>query len=156
MAMRPVIQWFAFTVALHVPLALAQSNLGELLDAGAQPLSVEDFRRDLVGRQISGLGSGGSNLQVVYLADGRIHGVGMNSMMGGGQGGAPNAQYDVRGSWSTEPPDRICASFVVQISTRTVMLPPRCQYWFKHKEQYFLSDSDSDRSMRVLRRAVVR
>ena len=47
MAMRPVIQWFALTVALHVPLALAQSNLGELLDAGAQPLSVEDFR---VGR----------------------------------------------------------------------------------------------------------
>jgi len=34
-----------------------------------------------------------------------------------------------------------------------VTLPPRCQFWFKHDRQYFVSDSDSDRSVRVLRRA---
>ena len=35
-------------------------------------------------------------------------------------------------------------------------LPYRCQFWFKHVEQYFLSDSDSDRRTRVLSRTVKR
>ncbi len=33
-------------------------------------------------------------------------------------------------------------------------LPPRCQYWFKLGDKYFLSDSDSDRSAKVLSRTV--
>lgn len=35
-----------------------------------------------------------------------------------------------------------------------VTLPARCQVWFKYADQYFLSDSDSDRSARVLRRTL--
>ena len=33
-------------------------------------------------------------------------------------------------------------------------LPFRCQFWFKYKEQYFLSDSDTDRQARVLVRTI--
>ena len=35
-----------------------------------------------------------------------------------------------------------------------VILPTRCQFWFKHGEQYFFSDSDSDRSARIFRRTL--
>ncbi len=35
-----------------------------------------------------------------------------------------------------------------------VALPGRCQVWFKYGNQYFISDSDSDRSARVLRRTL--
>jgi hypothetical protein len=35
-----------------------------------------------------------------------------------------------------------------------VVFAPRCQVWFKHGEQYFLSDSDTDRRARVLLRTV--
>jgi len=34
-------------------VALAQANLGELLDAGATKLSAEEFKTELVGRRSS-------------------------------------------------------------------------------------------------------
>jgi len=37
-----------------------------------------------------------------------------------------------------------------------VFLPPRCQFWFKYDQQYYISDSDSDRNVRVIRRTVKR
>ena len=33
-------------------------------------------------------------------------------------------------------------------------LPPRCQFWFKLGDTYFLSDSDTDRSAKVLSRTI--
>ncbi len=39
-------------------------------------------------------------------------------------------------------------------STGTLALPPRCQFWFKSGEYYYLSDSDSDRHARIIERAV--
>jgi hypothetical protein len=33
-------------------------------------------------------------------------------------------------------------------------LPPRCQYWFKLGDVYFLADSDTDRRAKVLRRTL--
>jgi len=35
-----------------------------------------------------------------------------------------------------------------------VILPFRCQYWFKYKDEYFIADSDSDPKAKVLRRTV--
>ncbi len=45
---------FGSVLLLWATLALAQADLGELLDAGARRLSVEEFRRDLVGRLLDG------------------------------------------------------------------------------------------------------
>ena len=35
-----------------------------------------------------------------------------------------------------------------------VVLPPRCQFSFKLGDKYFLSDSDTDRSAKVLSRTI--
>ena len=36
----------------------------------------------------------------------------------------------------------------------SVLLPKRCQYWFKLGTQYFFADSDTDRSAKVLSRTI--
>lgn len=52
----PLSKKLALGVALLLcaPLAGAQTNLGELLDAGAKQLSTEEFRQELVQRTIVG------------------------------------------------------------------------------------------------------
>jgi hypothetical protein len=86
----------------------------------------------------------------MYVANGEIRGVGANAMMSGAF--APNVQYEIRGSWQIDEPGRVCVSMVVG----GVVLPYRCQYWYKYGQQYFFSDSDVDRSMRVVRRTIKR
>ena len=64
---------------LLAPLAAGQSNLGELLDTGAQKLSAEEFRRDIVQRPIVGPTPAGSTIELMYVANGSI--VGMGNMV---------------------------------------------------------------------------
>ena len=135
-------------LVLPASIAAAQNNLGELLDAGGKPVSAEQFKRDLVGRPIVGAGVTGMTVEMIYTESGQLRGVGTPDMMSGQ--GAPNVLREVSGSWHSDDRDRICASIVVG----NVTLPARCQYWYSINEQYFLSDSDSDRSMRVLRRTL--
>jgi hypothetical protein len=51
---KPTRVLLGITILLWVPIAVAQSNLGELLDAGAKKLSPEEFREDVVQRMIAG------------------------------------------------------------------------------------------------------
>ena len=39
---------------LLIPFAVAQNNVGELLDAGAKKISAEEFRQDVVQRTVVG------------------------------------------------------------------------------------------------------
>lgn len=136
-------------LALLLPASIAgaQSNLGELLDAGAQKLSTEEFKRELAGRPLTGLApSGRAMLQIVYLDSGLISGVAANTMYGGAF--APNVQYEVHGSWNIEGTERVCATMTLA----HVVLPARCQYWYRYDNRYFVSDSDTDRSARILAR----
>ena len=130
---------------LWAPFGLAQNNLGEVLDAGGKVLSAEEFRRAVVQRVITGPMPSGGSLEVVYLTNGAIQGVGRHPLLSFSQ---PNAQ--IRGQWTIDDKERVCTSMWIGDTP----LPARCQVWFKYDEQYFLSDSDSDRSMRVLRRTV--
>ena len=136
---------------LCASVASAQTNLGELLDAGATKMSTEEFRRDLVGRSLVGSGPGGRNvLEFVYLDTGEIQGVGANTMMSGAF--APNVQYGVRGSWKGDGPAQICSSMLIG----NVALPARCEYWYSLDGRYYQSNSDFDRSARVLLRTIKR
>jgi hypothetical protein len=133
-----------FALVLWVPLAAAQSNLGELLDAGAKMLSAEEFRQELVQRVMVGrTPSGGGNLEIMYANNGVIQGL-------GSQPPFMNTPQPLSGEWKIDDSGKICTS----MSILTVNLPYRCQFWFKYAEQYFLSDSDSDRRARVLSRTV--
>lgn len=146
-AVLPTKLLLAIALMLAASLAVAQSNLGELLDAGGRKLSGQEFKQELVGRPIAGPTASGANIEVIYIDNGRIIGAGFASVLGGATGGA--ATYAVEGSWTIDDSEKICTS----IQLGKVFLP-RCQFWFKSGEQYYLSDSDSDRQARVLRRTV--
>jgi hypothetical protein len=148
----PTMLPLAFALLLWAPLAVGQSNLGELLDAGAKKLSVEEFKEEVVQRLIVGPTASGGNLEVVYAHTGVIQGLGRY------EGSSP-WRASISGEWTTGDNERVCTSMRIGGGSGPgtgfgVMLPPRCQFWFKYAEQYFLSDSDSDRSARVFRRTV--
>jgi hypothetical protein len=132
---------------LLVPFAVAQNNLGELLDAGARKLSAEEFRQEVTQHTLVGNIPAGGRMEVMYASSGVISGI------SNGDVGAPNrtaAIGQIDGVWNIDDSGRTCTSMVVG---RT-FLPFRCQFWFKYKQDYFIADSDSDRKARVIRRTV--
>lgn len=140
---------------LLAPLAAGQSNLGELLDTGAQKLSAEEFRRDIVQRSIVGPTPAGATIELMYVANGSI--VGMGNVIAAAQSQITNTSFS--GEWTIDDAGRICASMRTPGSGSTfggssAVLPPRCQTWFKLGDAYFISDSDSDRRAKVLRRTI--
>ena len=131
---------------LLVPFAVAQSNLGELLEAGARKLSAEDFRQEVTQYILVGDVPAGGRMELMYASSGVIKGV--SNLMTGVPQNPVGGQID--GVWNIDDSGRICTSMVVG----KTFLPFRCQFWFKYKEDYFIADSDSDRNARVLRRTV--
>jgi hypothetical protein len=141
---------FALALLTSGSFAMAQSNLGALLDAGAARLSAEEFRRELLGRQISGFAANGQQIQIVYLESGEIRGAGgATGPRGGATGGGQT--FDIQGTYTIDDSARMCTT--MQLGRTS--LAPRCQYWYRLDRQYFLSDSDSDRSARVHARSAL-
>ena len=134
---------------LWVPFAVAQNNLGELLDAGARKLSAEEFKKELVQHTIVGTTPAGTRIELMYASSGVIQG---RSDAGGAAVNVPTMSFitPIDGVWNIDESGRICASMVIGRN----LLPLRCQSWFKYKEDYFVADSDSDRYVKVLRRSV--
>ena len=139
----------ALALLLWAPLAAAQNNLGALLDAGATRLSPEAFKEEVVQRVIVGLTGAGGEIEVMYASTGVIQGIGSYQQL------APVHIVGVSGEWMLDDNGRVCTAMQIGGGGGTpVMLPPRCQFWFKYNGQYFMSDSDSDRRTRVLRRTL--
>src|SRR5262252_7415831 len=135
-------------VLLLVPFATAQNNLGELLDAGAKKLSLEEFKEEIVQRITVGSMPTGGRIEVVYARSGMIQGAGSN------REGAVVPSSPIMGEWTTDISGRVCTAMRIggqpgATGPPLIMLPARCQYWFKYKDDYFLADSDSDRSAKV-------
>ena len=147
---------FGFALLLWAPLAVAQNNLGELLDAGAARLSPEVFTEEVVQRLIVGPTATGGRLELMYTANGMVQGAGSFR----DSGPTTLAAAPINGEWTIGDNGRICTSMRIGNSAggpgnvSGVYLPSRCQFWFKLAEQYFFSDSDSDRSARVFRRTL--
>lgn len=136
-------------LVLMVRSAVAQNNLGELLDAGAKKLSADEFKQEVVQRTIRGqTASGEGNIEIMYAGNGLIQGNGSSVAVN-----LINAPLS--GEWTTDADGRVCTSMrTYRYGGTAAALPTRCQFWFKYKDDYFLADSDSDRSARVLRRTV--
>src|SRR5436190_22223552 len=96
-------------VTTCVSPALAQTNVGQLLDGGGVKLSAADFKQQIVGRYLVGPGRGNfvvtSTWEVVYLEDGMIRGVGSatTTITAGGT-------FGIDGTWTIDERDRICQS----------------------------------------------
>jgi hypothetical protein len=159
-AQRNARQWVSLLVAwlavLWTPLVpAAVSNLGELLDSGAIILSPEDFRNELVGHVIVGPAQSAIGLlELVYLENGMLVGKGTSTRM------AAFATAEINGTWKTDADGkRICTSMRMggaMGAVNGVELPSRCQVWFKFADRYFVADSETDRSAKVLDRTVKR
>jgi hypothetical protein len=142
------------------PFVVAQSTLGELLDTGARKLSADEFKQELVQRVIVGPSPTRGSLEVIYTTNGQVAGLGR----------APTGtsissdELRIQGEWTIDGDARVCTSMrfsfpsggwhVIGAGGGVGYLPPRCQFWFKLGDTYFLSDSDSDRSAKVLSRTL--
>jgi hypothetical protein len=84
--------------------------------------------------------------ELVYASSGGIQGKGFLPQTGAIFSDMPS----IDGDWKIDNDGRICTSMRIGKTN----LPYRCQFWFKYADQYFLSDSDSDRRTRVFRRTV--
>jgi hypothetical protein len=140
---------FGIVLLLCAPLAMAQNNLGELLDAGATRLSPEAFKEEVVQRVIVGRTTIGGNIEVMYAQSGEIAGLGSYTA------DSPTRLAAISGEWKLDDNGRVCTAMRISSAPGGgTLLSPRCQFWFKHNGQYFISDYDSDRSARVLRRTL--
>jgi hypothetical protein len=146
MLLRPATLLVGFMLSLCAPLAVAQNNLGELLDAGAKRLSVEEFKLEVVQHLIVGPTASGSSLELIYTTNGQVSGKALSAA------GQVNTGT-IDGDWKVDDSGRVCTAMRV-LGSSQLALPARCQFLFKYKDAYFFVDSDTDRGARVLRRTV--
>ena len=145
--LRPTKLLLGLALLLFIPFAVAQNTLGELLDAGAKKISPEEFRQDVVQRVLVGANPSGGRMELMYATSGVIQGR-IDTPTPFATGVPFYSSID--GVWNIDDSGRTCTSMVFG----KTFLPFRCQYWFKYKDDYFIADSDSDRSAKVLRRTV--
>lgn len=128
--------------ARNVP---AQKTVGEMLDAGAIKLSTDEFQRQLVQREIVGPAATGGHLVMMYAENGTVEGLG-NAPLAQGNTGTP-----IKGQWNFDKSGRVCTTMRYGAA---VLLPTRCQWWYRLGDRYYFADSDSDRSAKVFQRTL--
>ena len=94
----------AAIAALGSGAAMAQSTVGDLLDAKAEKLSKEEAQATFVGATVSGPIPGGMNIDVEYKADGTYAGSYQNPS--GGQGGGRAGGFF--GKWTLGDDGKFC------------------------------------------------
>ena len=139
---------------LWSPLSLAQSDLGQVLDAGGKQLTLGEFKQELVQRALIGPTASGGSLEIMYTSGGTIQGVGTPP------GSSVPMFRPYNGTWAEGENESVCSTLLVGAGaaggSTQLTLPRRCQFWFKVGERYYLSDSDTDRSTKVLLRTIKR
>jgi hypothetical protein len=127
--------------------AIAQTTVGDILDDGAKRLSGEDFRQEVLQRPLQATLDPSITAEIVYTAKGSVEGAGS---AGRARFGA-EWSVDVRGGWTIDGDEKICTRIVLDGPTIRANYPPRCQYWFRHRDRFYVSPS-KDRHARVLPR----
>jgi len=123
--------------------AAAQQSLGAVLDAGGKRLSAKEFETEIVQRVVVGPAPTGGELEMMYVSNGSIVGSGRH----------PLFSYNltaIAGEWKLDEAGRACSSMRIG----GLRLPERCQHWYKLGDKYYVSDSDLDRSAKVLSRTI--
>ena len=128
-------------------------------------MSPQQFKEEIVQRMFVGTLPSGAVINVMYTSSGIVVGnvlYGGVTGMGYGAGlessqvrsvGVPQ-NWPVSGNWTIDDSARICASLAINITPSSTIIPKRCQFWFKLGEKYYESDSDEDRSAKVLVRVL--
>jgi len=140
------------TFLLWTTVSVAQNNLGELLDAGAKRLSADEFRQEVVQQPMQGPTIAGSGtMEVMFTTSGLVQGRSTPAYI------ARPVMVGFQGEWTFGDDGTVCTTMRLGGGSSTaVVFPRRCQFWFKLGDQYFFSDSDTDRSARVFSRTIVK
>lgn len=137
----------AVLAGAQAPPTSVARKLGEVLDQGARRLSAKDFVDDVVQRNLWGQTPAGGQMEFMYAPGGTIAGL-MTTY-------PTIVRYNLAGEWAIETGDRICTATRVVGLNMSASVDRRCQYWYKLGDTYYVSDSDSDRSARVIWRKFV-
>jgi hypothetical protein len=130
-------------IGLTSATALAQNNLGELLDMGGKKLSKEELVATLSAANLSGETREGSSYQSDYKADGTFAGSFVSPQKRNG------TSY---GTWAVDDTGKVCTDGTIRLYE--VRQQKTCVYHFKNGDQYYISPSDSDRGAFVLKRTI--
>ena len=107
-------------------------------------MSAKEFEAEIVQRALLGPAPTGGELEMMYTSKGLIVGAGRHPNF------EANTLVGIGGEWKLDEAGRACSSMRIG----GVPLPYRCQYWYKLADKYYASDSDVDRSTKVLSRTI--
>src|SRR2546421_7385488 len=95
-------------LVLWASLTGAQSNLGELLDAGGRILSPEEFKLEVVQRVVVGPTATGGTLEIMYATNGSVQGKSSYP----GYVGTQRFRDDspISGEWRIDDKGRVCTA----------------------------------------------
>ena len=114
--------------------ALAQDNLGAALDAGAKKLNGGAFNKELAGKTVSGTNKNGP-FRLEFLDGGKLAG-NFSASHGG-------LHPNLSGTWIADESGKVCMEYVYGVRKNREAY---CRFYFKQGDQYFTSNSDSDRA----------
>jgi hypothetical protein len=143
MSFRKLLAGVAF-IGLISATALAQNNLGELLDMGGKKLSKEELASTLSGANLSGETREGSLFQSDYKADGSYAGSFVSPQT--------KRNGTTYGKWTVANTGSVCLDGTITL--REVQPQKSCVFYFKNGDQYYISPSDSDRGAPVSKRTI--
>ena len=123
--------------------AAAQNTLGEVLDAGGKRMTKEEIQQTFSGARTIGKTAAGVNGEFEFKADGTYHGV-VQAASGGTAG--------LVGKWNAADGGKLCVEWAPV--GRGASKGAGCSFYFSLKGDYYLSESDSDRSVMVLKRTL--
>jgi hypothetical protein len=139
----------AAIAALGSSAAMAQSTLGDLLDAKAEKLSKEEVQATIVGATVSGPIPGGMNTEAEYKADGTYTGTYQNPM--GGQGGARAGGFF--GKWTLGDDGKLCTEGTSGSGKAT----GSCAFYYRLDGQLYIAyGSAANRAAVAYKRSVKR
>ncbi len=124
--------------------ALAQTNLGELLDMGGKKLSKQEVLGSLSGATLSGETREGAVFETEYKADGTYAGSFVSPQN--------KRNGNTFGKWTVDDAGKVC----IDGTARLYQVYPQksCAFYFKQGNQYYASTSHSDRAAPVSKREI--
>lgn len=129
-------------IGLTSSSAVAQNTLGELLDAGGKKLSKKEVQEVLTGAHAVGPSTSGASTDYAYKADGHFSGNLKNS---------EGWMTGVVGTWSVDESGKLCAKWTLTSNSKRF---DGCMFHYALSDQYYFSESDSDRASRVFKRTI--
>lgn len=149
MNMNPL--WFACCMAVLAGagnVAIAQENLGQLLDEGAKRLSGPELRAALVGATVIGPTPTGTQSQIEIKPDGKASGTIATT----------RGIIRVNGTWDITDDGKLCVKYQFTVAHTGMSIPDYegCGFYFIDGEHYFVSSSDTNRGVAALPRTIKR